>query len=106
MNPQVRRKKTGGRRAGTPNRYTGAFREAVQIVYGEMGGHEAFTRWAKQNKTEFYRIASRLIPVEVHNHDTQIQVLVQRETSQATQIPMDPANALPDYSPTGDGRHG
>ena len=102
MTPQPKRKKTGGRRAGTPNRYTGAFREAVQIVYGEMGGHEAFTRWAKQNKTEFYRIASRLIPVEVHNHDTQVQVIIQRETARPTQIPINPANALPDYSPTGE----
>lgn len=83
MNLQRRRKKTGGRRAGTPNRYTGAFREAVTIVYSEMGGHEAFTRWAKRNKTEFYRIASRLIPVEIKDtSDQRITVIVQRDRPQ------------------------
>ena len=94
------RKKTGGRKAGIPNKFTGQFREAVQFVYDDIGGHEAFSKWAIANPTEFYRIASRLIPVEVHNHDTQIQVIVQRETPPSTQNPITPANALPDYSPT------
>ena len=47
------------------NRFTGAFREAVQVAYNGLGGHAAFIKWGKKNKTEFYRIASRLIPVEI-----------------------------------------
>jgi len=57
--------KTGGRQPGTPNRLTGAFRDAVRIVYNGLGGHEAFTEWARDNRTEFYKIASRLIPNEM-----------------------------------------
>ncbi len=34
--------KTGGRQPGVPNRLTTAFREAVQVVYNDIGGHEAF----------------------------------------------------------------
>ena len=93
------REKTGGRRAGIPNKFTGQFREAVQYVYDDIGGHEAFSQWATGNPTEFYKIASRLIPVEVHKSDTQIQVIVQREAPQII-----PSNALPDYS-NGEGQH-
>ena len=94
--------KTGGRKAGVPNKFTGQFREAVQYVYDDIGGHDAFSRWAVDNPTEFYKIASRLIPVEVHNHDTQVQVIIQRETAQPTQIPVTPAKALPDPSTDGE----
>jgi hypothetical protein len=57
--------KTGGRLPGVSNKFTGAFREAVQIVYNGLGGHTAFLRWAEKNRTEYYRIAARLIPGEM-----------------------------------------
>jgi hypothetical protein len=70
--------KTGGRQPGTPNRLTGAFREAVRVVYDGLGGHRAFLRWATKNQTEFYRIASRLIPTEIPRADSVVNVVVQR----------------------------
>lgn len=54
----------GGRQKGTPNKITTAFKDAVRIVYDDIGGHRAFAAWARENPTEFYRIASRLIPAE------------------------------------------
>lgn len=33
-------RKTGGRQAGTPNRITTAFKEAVQIACDKIRGHE------------------------------------------------------------------
>ena len=57
--------KTGGRRVGTPNQLTAAFREAVLYVYDGLGGHAAFLQWARENPTDFYKIASRLIPGEM-----------------------------------------
>ncbi len=57
--------KTAGRQKGTPNKLTRAFRDAVQTVYGAIGGDAAFARWAKKNPTEYYKIAARLIPSEV-----------------------------------------
>ena len=59
------REKTGGRQPGVVNRLTWAFREAVRIVYDDLGGHAAFLAWARENPTEYYRIAARLIPGEM-----------------------------------------
>ena len=79
--------KTGGRQPGTPNRLTGAFREAVQIVYNGLGGHEAFLEWARENRTEYYRIASRLIPGEMQEGGNHLTVIVQRNPERPTVLP-------------------
>jgi hypothetical protein len=74
--------KTGGRQLGTPNRLTGAFREAVQVVYDRLGGHDAFLQWARENPTEYYRIAARLIPVELRDtSDKTVRVIVDRRAA-------------------------
>ena len=65
---------------GVNNKFTGAFREAVQVVYTGLGGHTAFLEWAKENRTEYYRIAARLIPGEMQEGDRAgtVTVIVQR----------------------------
>lgn len=69
--------KTGGRQPGSPNQLTGAFREAVLHVYKGLGGHAAFLAWAQENLTEYYRIAARLIPVELHHEeDRTLRVII------------------------------
>ena len=84
--------KTGGRQPGTPNRLTGAFKEAVQIVYNGLGGHEAFLEWARENRTEYYRIASRLIPTEMRqDEDRTVHVIIQPA------MPVTVQPALEDY---------
>ena len=70
--------KIGGRQVGTPNKLTSTFREAVLLAYQNIGGHEAFSKWAAENPTEFYRIAARLIPTEIKNMSNEITVVVQR----------------------------
>ncbi len=55
-----------GKAKGTLNKTTAFFRDAILKVYGDIGGHENFAVWAKANETEFYKIAARLIPTEVH----------------------------------------
>lgn len=37
---------------------------AVMLAFQSIGGDDAFARWAAENPTEFYKIASRLIPTE------------------------------------------
>lgn len=59
--------KLGGRKKGTPNKLTATFRQAIQIAYDGIGGHEAFTEWARAEQTEFYKIAARLIPTEIQS---------------------------------------
>jgi hypothetical protein len=68
--------KKGGRKAGTPNKLSRAFREAVMIVYDAVGGDEAFARWAVKNRSEFYKIASRLIPAEMGRHQDEDKIVV------------------------------
>lgn len=51
-----------GRRRGTANKVTRAFREAMTAAFDEMGGTEGLVTWACANRTEFYKLAVRLVP--------------------------------------------
>lgn len=55
-----------GRKKGTPNKVTTAFKEAVLTAFHEMGGTPALVLWGMENQTEFYKIAARLIPAEAN----------------------------------------
>lgn len=71
--------KIGGRKRGTPNKLTGTFREAVLLAYENIGGHEAFSKWAAGNRTDFYKIAARLIPTENKTLDNEgLTVIINR----------------------------
>jgi hypothetical protein len=35
-------------------------------VYDEIGGNEAFAKWAKLNPTEFYKLFAKLLPRDIH----------------------------------------
>jgi hypothetical protein len=59
-----------GRKKGVPNKSTATMKAAIQAVYdklqidtGEAHGH--FIGWAEENPTEFYKIASKLLPLQV-----------------------------------------
>jgi hypothetical protein len=79
--------KSGGRQAGTPNKVTTAFKHAVQITYEAIGGHEAFAVWALDNKTDFYKIAARLIPTEIAaQNGTGVTVIIAPTDSQGRLI--------------------
>jgi hypothetical protein len=71
--------KLGGRQKGTPNKTTVVMKEAIMSVYadlqeeaGESHGH--FKQWAKDNSTEFYKIAAKLIPQDI-NANVQAKLL-------------------------------
>ena len=74
--------KTGGRQVGTPNKVTAIFKDAVRTVYEDIGGNTAFAVWARENPTEFYRIAARLIPTEIASQGTNLNVIINRFPSQ------------------------
>ena len=78
--------KTGGRQPGTPNVFTGTFRDAVRIVFTDLGGSAHFLAWARAHPTEFYRIAARLTPGEVHEreHAKTVTLIVDRFGYQRT----------------------
>ena len=54
-----------GRPKGVPNKISTSAREAVLQVFEAIGGVAAFSKWAKENPTEYYKIHSRLLPKEV-----------------------------------------
>ena len=62
-------KKYGGRKKGTPNKITKSVREGYEKVFhalqrDENAKHTLFN-WAQNNTTEFYKLASKLIPLQV-----------------------------------------
>ena len=58
-------RKTGGRVKGVPNRLTQSAREAFQLAFRATGGAQGLATWAADNRTEFYKLFARLIPIEV-----------------------------------------
>jgi hypothetical protein len=62
-----------GKPSGTPNRITAAFNDAVRTVYQDIGGDAAFAEWARANRGDFYRIASRMIPTELNVRAAPVQ---------------------------------
>ena len=65
-----------GRKKGVPNKTTATMKQAIAAVYvalqkdhaadnGLPGDHEHFTQWAKDNATEFYKIAAKLLPLQI-----------------------------------------
>lgn len=61
----MQKRKTGGRKAGTPNVISGLAKENIVAVFTRLGGTAAMAEWARKNQTEFYKLYARLVPVQV-----------------------------------------
>jgi hypothetical protein len=78
-----------GRPKGALNKTTVAMKEAVLGVYSDLqeaagGEHAHFKAWAEQNPTDFYKIASKLPPMDIRgSHDINVSgsVLEHREAA-------------------------
>lgn len=81
-------KKTGGRVAGTPNKLSGKAKEALELTFEGIGGVPAFITWAKEERTEFYKLWGKLVPkdVEVSGGEGPIRIVV--ETGLPNRPPM------------------
>jgi hypothetical protein len=64
----IGKKSGGGSRKGSPNKLTKSVKEAFEIAFNELqGDSEAnLANWAKENTTEFYKLAAKLIPTSVN----------------------------------------
>jgi hypothetical protein len=62
--------KVGGRKAGVPNSLTRTVKERVLEVFNELQEDPKvnMVTWAKNEPTEFYKIAAKLIPAEINAH--------------------------------------
>lgn len=60
-------KKAGGRKPGSQNKLTTTVKEKVLDVFNQLqqDPHANLLTWAKSDPSEFYKIASKLIPTEL-----------------------------------------
>jgi len=60
--------KIGGKVKGTPNKLTRTVKETVLAVFDDLQADPKanLLSWGKENLTEFYKIAAKLIPTEVN----------------------------------------
>lgn len=52
------------RTLGAKNKVPQAAKENIQAVFVKLGGTTEMAEWAKENKTEFYKIYARLLPLQ------------------------------------------
>lgn len=55
-----------GRPKGSLNKTTSMAKEAFQLAFNKLGGFEALYDWGNKNKTEFYKLYSKLIPADTN----------------------------------------
>lgn len=53
-----------GRPPGAKNKIGSTARENVIAVFNRLEGTAGMAEWARENRTEFYRLYARLIPIE------------------------------------------
>lgn len=51
---------------GTPNKTTVAAKQAFQMAFDGIGGVDALKTWAAENPTDFFKLFSKLIPVDTN----------------------------------------
>lgn len=63
----IGKKTGGGSRKGSPNKLTKSVKEAFEIAFNELQSDKNanLATWAKENTTDFYRLAAKLIPTAV-----------------------------------------
>lgn len=59
------RKKTGGRKKGTPNKTTATAKEAIMNAFDKLGGEEYLVQVGKQDHKTFCSLLGRVLPKEV-----------------------------------------
>lgn len=64
-----------GRPKGSPNKTTALMKDAISAVYADLQGqvpdrdHGHFFTWASTYPTEFYKLASKLLPLQLAGED-------------------------------------
>jgi hypothetical protein len=54
-----------GRPRGIPNKYTREVKDVIAQCFTDIGGAAAFAAWAKAHPTEFYKLYSKLLPIQL-----------------------------------------
>lgn len=61
-------KGNAGKPKGAQNKFTKSVKEAFEIAFNKLQGDDRcnLAAWAKENTTEFYKLAAKLIPTSVN----------------------------------------
>lgn len=54
-----------GRQKGTPNKFTRTVKETILQCFEDIGGRDAFAKWARRNPTEFYKLYGKVLPLSL-----------------------------------------
>lgn len=54
-----------GKPRGAVNKINRALKEAFLLTFENLGGADGLTEWARENKTEFYKLSAKLLPQEM-----------------------------------------
>ena len=77
------RRRGPGRPRGKPNNSTILMRTAISAVFEDLqashggeGRYPHFLEWAKENPTEFYKIAARKVPIQIEANSRTVGLVV------------------------------
>jgi len=69
------RKKTGGRKKGTPNKATAQLKDMILNALGESGGVDYLVKQANENPMAFLTLVGKVLPMTVNGDpDTPLSV--------------------------------
>lgn len=54
-----------GRPKGSQNKSTVKVKEAFEAAFEQLGGVEALVQWGKKERSEFYKLYAKLLPVQI-----------------------------------------
>lgn len=75
---------TAGRPKGAVNKTTREVKEVIAETFERIGGIETFATWARSNKDEFYKLYSKLLPVQLQGAASNgaINIILTKEESE------------------------
>lgn len=56
-----------GRPAGVPNKFTKEVKQVIATCFDDIGGRAAFAKWASENRKDFYKLYSKLLPIQLQS---------------------------------------
>jgi|694.fasta_scaffold82318_4 hypothetical protein len=75
----MQKRNFGGRKKGAVNHFTRSVREVMADTFEQMQLQKGVNLldWAKDNPTEFYKLAAKLIPLQVESQEVTPTTIIQ-----------------------------
>jgi hypothetical protein len=73
----------GGRKKGTPNKFTGALKDMILHALNEAGGAEYLQAQAKQNPTAFLTLVGKVLPLQIGGGEGMSKLVIEWQQSKS-----------------------